>query len=288
MFALGFAWQRGLVPLAEESIHRAIALNGEAVATNLQAFAWGRHAAADPAEVESLVAAARPAARRRAPAATFAEQLARREAFLVAYQDAAYAERFRALVDRATSAEATYAPGCSGLAAAVARGYFKLLAVKDEYEVARLYSDGSFARQLADTVEGDLRVTYHMAPPLLDRRDKAGCPVKTAFGPWLRHLLPALSAAKRLRGTPLDLFGYTAERRTERRLTRDYEALVPQLLAGLTPENHATAMALAVLPEAIKGFGPVKERNRLAAKAEEAALLARWRATPPALRLAAE
>ncbi len=288
MFALGFAWQRGFVPLAEESIHRAITLNGEAVAMNLQAFAWGRHAAADPAEVARLVAAAQPAARRRAPAATAAEQLARREAFLTAYQDAAYAGRYRALVDRAASAETTYAPGCSGLAAAVARGYFKLLAVKDEYEVARLYSDGSFASQLADTVEGDLKVTFHMAPPLLDRRDKAGRPVKTAFGPWLRQILPALAAAKRLRGTPFDLFGYTAERRMERRLIREYEALVPQLLAGLTPENHATAMALAALPETIRGFGPVKERNRLAAQAEETALLARWHATPPALRLAAE
>ncbi len=134
MFALGFAWQRGLIPLAEDSIHRAITLNAEAVEMNLQAFQWGRHAAADPVAVAGLVAAARPAARRRAPAATLDEQVARRETFLTAYQDAAYAERYRALVERAASAEAAYAPGCSGLAAAVAKGFFKLLAVKDEYE----------------------------------------------------------------------------------------------------------------------------------------------------------
>ena len=288
MFALGLAWQRGLVPLAEESIRRAVTLNGEAVAMNLQAFAWGRHAAVDPAEVVALIAAARPGAKGSAPAATLNEQVARREAFLTAYQDAAYAERYRALVDRAVAAEATHAPGCSGLAAAVAKGFFKLLAIKDEYEVARLYSDGSFARQLADTVEGDLKVTYHLAPPLLDRRNKAGVPVKTAFGPWLRHLLPALAAAKRLRGTPFDLFGYTTERRAERRLIDDYETLAGELLAGLAPDNHATAVALAGLPETIKGFGPVKERNRLAAKAEEEVLLAQWRTTAPMVRLAAE
>ena len=288
MFALGLAWQKGLIPLTEDSILRAITLNGEAIEMNIQAFAWGRRAAVDPVEVQSIVAAAQPGATRNAPAETFEGQVARREAFLTAYQDAAYAERYRALVDRAASAEAAYAPSRTGLAAAVAKGFFKLLAIKDEYEVARLYSDGSFARQIGETLEGDIKVTYHMAPPLVGRRSKQGVAVKTAFGPWLRRLFPLLAASKRLRGTPFDLFGYTAERKMERRLIGEYEALIGDILTGLSPDNHAIAVALAALPETIKGFGHVKEHNRVAAKAEEESLLAQWRAGAPAIRMAAE
>jgi indolepyruvate ferredoxin oxidoreductase len=255
---------------------------------NRQAFAWGRRAAADPAEIFMIAAAAKPGARRNTPAKSFDEIVARRETFLTAYQNAAYAARYRALVDRAALAEAALTPGASGFAEAVAKGYFKLLAIKDEYEIARLYSDGSFARQMAETFEGDLKITYHLSPPIAPRRNKKGEPVKTAFGPWLRKLFPALAAAKRLRGTPFDLFGYTQERKQERQSIADYEKMVAGLINGLGRENHPLAAALAALPGEIKGFGHVKERNRLAAKAKEEALLAQWNEAMNGLRWAAE
>lgn len=288
MFALGFAWQKGLIPLSEESILRAITLNGEAIGMNRDAFAWGRRAAADPAGMAAITAAAKPGARRNAPAQSFEEMLSRRESFLGGYQNGAYAKKFRTLVDRAAAAEAARAPGLTGFAEAVARGYFKLLAIKDEYEIARLYSDGSFARQMAETFDGDLKVTYHLSPPVFAQRDKDGRPVKKAYGPWIRHLFPLLAAGKHLRGTLLDPFGYSQERRSERQSIKDYEALMEDLFKGLTRDNHAIAVALAGLPESIKGFGHVKERNRVAAKAEEETLLAQWRDGLPALRWAAE
>ncbi|MGD0634065.1 MAG: indolepyruvate ferredoxin oxidoreductase family protein [Beijerinckiaceae bacterium] len=288
MFALGFAWQQGLIPLSEDSILRAIELNGEAIDMNRQAFAWGRRAAADPAGMAVIAAAAKPGARRNAPAQSFDEIVARRATFLTGYQNAGYAKRYRALVDRAANAETALAPGLTGFAEAVAKGYFKLLAIKDEYEIARLYSDGSFARQMAESFEGDLKITYHLAPPVLARRNKKGVPVKTAFGPWMRKLFPVLAAGKHLRGSLLDPFGYTNERRVERQSIAAYEKLMAELMSGLTHDNHAIAVALAALPESIKGYGHVKERNRLAAKAGEEALLAQWRDGAPALRWAAE
>ena len=287
MLMLGYAWQAGFIPLGESSILRAITLNGEAVAMNREAFALGRRAAAYPHEVAAMVAASQPRARVAALAKSLDEIVAHRERFLVAYQDTALAERYRALVERARTAEALYAPGGMKLAEAVAKGFFKLLAVKDEYEVARLYADGAFARQMAETFEGDLAVSYHLAPPVLGRRNKDGVAVKTKFGPWVAKLFPLLAKGKRLRGTWFDVFGYTEERRTERRLADDYEALMGEILAGLSPENYETALALAGLPETIRGFGHVKEKNRLAATAEEARLLAEWRGAAPA-RLAAE
>jgi indolepyruvate ferredoxin oxidoreductase len=286
MFMLGYAWQQGLVPLSESALERAITLNGEEVAMNRAAFAWGRRAAAFPDEVQAVVIAARPG--RKAPATSLDDIIAVRANALTAYQDAAYAERFRALVDRVRSAEKTYAPGNTKLTEAVAKSFHKLLAVKDEYEVARLYTDGGFARQMAETFDGDLRVTYHLAPPVLGRRDKSGRPTKTTFGPWVAKLFPLLAAAKRLRGTPFDFFAYTSERRMERQLAADYEKLIGDLCAGLSVDNHATAVALAALPQKIRGFGHVKETSRLAAKAEEARLLASWNAEPQMLRLAAE
>ena len=285
MFLLGHAWQQGLVPLAEHSILRAITLNGEAIAMNRDAFAWGRRAAAFPSEVDGIVEAAHPG--RKAPARSLDEIIARREAYLVAYQDEALGVRYRTLVDRARSAERLYAPGGTSLTEAVAKNFFKLLAIKDEYEVARLYSDGSFARRIAETFEGDIAIKYHLAPPVLGRRDKNGVAVKSTFGPWFGRLFPLLAAGRVLRGTAFDPFGYSKERREERRLATDYEATMARILAGLSPDNHVTALAIASLPETIRGFGHVKERNRLAAATKQADLLDIWR-TEPAYRLAAE
>ena len=286
MFTLGYAWQLGFVPLGEEAILRAIALNGEAVAINRDAFAWGRRAAAFPAEMAAVVEAIRPS--RPAPATTLAAIVAHREQALTAYQDAAYAARYRALVDAVQAAEAVCVPGSDTLAIAVAKGFYKLLAIKDTYEVARLYTDGSFAKQLSDAFSGEVAVTYHMAPAAIWRRGAAVPSRKAAFGPWLGRVLNLLAAGKRLRGTRFDVFGASAEQRLERRLATDYEALMGTILSDLSAENHATALALARVPEMIRGFGHVREKNRAAAKAAEAKLLARWSAPRRPVLLAAE
>ena len=286
MFMLGYAWQAGLVPLAETSLLRAITLNGEAVTMNREAFALGRRASVFPDEVEALVESMKP--RRKKPSRSLDEIVARRVAFLTSYQDKAYAERYRALVATTRSAEKVFGGGRTTLTEAVAKGFFKLLAVKDEYEVARLYSDGAFAKQIAESFEGDIAITYHLAPPFLTRRDKNGVAVKTKFGPWIAKLFPLLAKGRRLRGTRFDVFGYAPERRVERKLAADYETLMITLFAGLSPENHATAVALASLPDTIRGFGHVKEKARLAAENEQARLLALWSAGAPPLRLAAE
>ena len=184
-------------------------------------------------------------------------------------------------------AERARAPGATGLAEAVARQLFRLMAIKDEYEVARLYTDGSFARQLNAAFEGDLRLEFHLAPPILGRRDTKGRPVKTSFGPWMMSAFRALAALKGLRGTPFDPFGYLAERKAERRALADYEALLDEMVAGLTRERHATAVALAALPEKIRGYGHVKAESLVKARAEQAKILEAWR-NPPARRQAAE
>lgn len=285
MFMLGCAWQMGGVPLTRAALEEAIRLNGEAVAMNLAAFEWGRRMAVDPAAVE---AAARPAAPAAALSATLEEMVEKRAAFLADYQNAAYAQRFRARVAAVRAAERARAPGKSGLAEAVARYLFKLMAVKDEYEVARLYSDGAFARQLAAAFEGDLKLTFHLAPPLFSRPGPDGFPRKMAFGPWMMRAFGLLARGKSLRGGWLDIFGYSAERRGERALIGQYEALLDELCASLTPANHALALALAEIPEKIRGFGHVKARRLQAAKAEEAALLAQWRGGGDVAKMAAE
>jgi len=289
MFMLGYAYQLGTLPISAEALEKAIEMNGEAVAMNHAAFRWGRRAAVDLAGVEAL---ARPATvdPTRQLSASFDEMVARRIEFLTAYQNAAYADRYRARVAEAKAAEAAQAPGKSGFAEAVARYLFKLMAYKDEYEVARLYSDPAFLRQVRNEVDGDdLRLTFHLAPPLLARRDKAtGEPRKMTFGPRMMSVFRPLAKLKFLRGTAFDPFGYTTERRTERQLVRDYEALLDELIARLSPDNHHLAVGLAAIPEKIRGFGPVKMRHLRAAKADEAALLDQFRAGPVALLKAAE
>jgi indolepyruvate ferredoxin oxidoreductase len=291
MFMLGYAYQLGALPVSAQAIEQAIALNGEAVEMNHAAFRWGRRAAVDLAAVEAL---ATPAPDRRDPARTVStsldETIARRVEFLAAYQDAAYAARYRRHVDAARAAEIARAPGKTGLAEAVARYLFKLMAYKDEYEVARLYADPGFVRQVANEVDGDnLRFTFHLAPPLLARRNKVtGEPRKMSFGPWMLTLFRLMAKLKFLRGTALDPFGYTAERKIERQLVRDYETLLDELLAKLAPDNHDLAVSLAGIPEKIRGFGHVKLRHLTAAKADEAVLLEQFRAGGPALLKAAE
>ncbi len=288
MFVLGFAFQRGKVPLSSAAIEKAIELNGEAVGMNKAAFVWGRRAALDQKAVEAMAAPALAPGKTRELSQTQEERIARRVEFLTAYQNRSYADRYLGLVERVKAAEAAKVPGSTALTEAVVRYAFKLMAVKDEYEVARLYTDGSFAKQVASKFEGDLRFEFHLAPPIMGRKDEQGRPKKTTFGPWMMKAFKVLAALKGLRGTPLDAFGYTHERRTERRLITDYEALVAEICNGLTPDNHAVAAALAAIPEKIRGFGYVKERHLAAAKAEEAELLAKFRAAEPPRAIAAE
>jgi indolepyruvate ferredoxin oxidoreductase len=290
IFLVGYAYQLGAIPLAAESIEQAIELNGEAVEMNKQAFRWGRRAAADPAAIETLLKPSEAASDARKLSRSLDETIARRTDFLTAYQNAAYAKRYREWVERAKTVEAARAPGKSGLADAVARYLFKLMAYKDEYEVARLYSDGSFMKQVGAELGGEhLRLHVHLAPPLLAPVNKVtGEPKKLTFGPWIFPLFKVLATFKFLRGTALDPFGYSPERRTERRLVRDYERMLEEILGKLDPNNHHIAVGLAAIPEKIRGFGHVKMRHLKAAKADEAALLEQFRAGPAPLLRAAE
>ncbi|WP_029009780.1 indolepyruvate ferredoxin oxidoreductase family protein [Azospirillum halopraeferens] len=294
-FMLGFAWQKGLIPLSAEALLKAIELNGAAVAMNTRAFEWGRLAAHDPAAVE---AAARPPAAAASDAAILDQRrlsagpdevIDRRAAFLTAYQDAAYAGRYRALVDRVRAAEAKAMPGSTALTEAVARGFFKLMAYKDEYEVARLYTESGFFDQLDRMFEGDWRVQFHLYPPILGDHEADGRePKKKTYGPWMRKALALLARGRRLRGTALDPFGWLPERRTERRLIADYEATIAEVLGRLTRANHAIAVEIAGLPLDIRGYGPIKERNLADARAREARLLDALRRPAPPQPLAAE
>ncbi len=288
MFMLGFAWQKGLVPLDDSSLLRAIELNGEAVAMNQAAFLWGRREAVAAAAVEAIAAPLRGAASPQTLSRSLDEMIERRVAYLASYQNEAYASRYLSMINRVREAERIKAPGSGDLSRAVARYYFKLLAIKDEYEVARLYSDGSFAKQIAGAFDGEPRLEFHLAPPLLGRKNAQGEPAKSSFGPWMMRVFRLLASLKWLRGTVFDIFGYTEDRRMERRLIGEYERLIDEILHGLSLETHAIAVALASIPEKIRGFGHVKMRHVTAAKAEEQALLEHFRTPPAPIKLAAE
>jgi indolepyruvate ferredoxin oxidoreductase len=291
IFLVGYAWQKGAIPLSAEAIEKAIEMNGEAVAMNQSAFRWGRRAALDIAEVEKLIAPA-PESKddNRRLSQSLDEIIARRVAFLSDYQNARYARRYQNLIGRVKLAEEVTLPGQSALTEAAARYLFKLMAYKDEYEVARLYTDGTFAKQVASTFEGDkLRFEFHLAPPLLAKTDKSTGELKKAsFGPWIFTAFNVLKRFRFLRGTPLDPFGYTQERRTERKLIADYEAILGEIMSRLTPANHAIAVGLAAIPEKIRGYGHVKARHLIAAKADEAALLEQLRLGDVPMMKAAE
>jgi indolepyruvate ferredoxin oxidoreductase len=291
MFMLGYAYQLGALPLSAEAIERAIEMNGEAVPMNISAFRYGRRAAVDSKALEALIEP-RPQEHNDSLklSQSFAETVDRRVEFLTAYQNAAYARRYRNWVEKARAVEAEKTPGQCGLAEAVARYLFKLMAYKDEYEVARLYSETSFLNRVKSTFDGDkLRFEFHLAPPLLARRDPAtGEPKKMSVGPWVLRAFAILAKLKFLRGTALDPFGYTTERKTERRLISEYEELLGEIFEHLTASNHQVAVGLASVPEKIRGFGPVKQRHLAAAKMEEAALREQFRAGATPFLKAAE
>ncbi len=283
---LGYAYQKGLAPLTEASLFKAIELNGRAVEMNKQAFTWGRRAAHDLSAVLKLAGLDdAPAEKQDFDLGGF---IARRASDLAAYQNAAYASRYRARIDVVRAAEAKAAPGRTDLTEAAARSLFKLMAYKDEYEVARLYSDGTFRKQLDDSLEDVRKLTLHLAPPLLSRPDPVTGEIrKREFGPWIFKVFGVLARLKGLRGGTFDIFGHTAERKMERRLIGEFETTLDLLEKGLSAENHATAVAIARLPLEMKGFGHVKIANAAKAKAEELTLLDRFK-SPGAPAQAAE
>ncbi len=286
MFMLGYAYQNGMIPVSAAAIEKAIELNGAAVKMNRAAFLWGRRMAVDPAAVERLIAPKMPVAQPAKLSQSLDEMVQRRVEFLTAYQDAAYAQRYSDLVERVRREEQARAKGLTGLSEAVARYYFKLMAYKDEYEVARLYADPAFTEKVRAQFDGDYRLHFHLAPPLFSGRNEKGELVKKEYGPWMFTAFKLLARLKFLRGGPLDVFGRTAERRTERRLIEDYARQIDEIVTRLTPDNHALAVQIASIPEEIRGFGHVKERHLHAAKAKEAKLLEAFRA-PQAARAAA-
>ncbi len=288
LFLLGYAYQKGLIPIGHEAIEQAIELNGTAVPMNLGAFRWGRRAAHDLAAVEKLLTPADNIVPFPRPVRGLDDLVASRVKLLTSYQNASLARRYTDLVERVRAAEQRVVPGQTSLAEAVARNYAKLLAYKDEYEVARLYAEQAFAAQLGEQFEGDYRLKFHLAPPLLARRDPAtGHLIKQEFGPWMLPFFKVLARLKLLRGTALDPFGRTAERRQERALIPEYESLVDELLQGLGAANHDLAVKLASIPDEIRGYGHIKEAHLAKARRKEAELLGQWR-HPDVLTQAAE
>lgn len=280
---LGYAWQQGRIPVSRAALMRAIELNGVQVDNNKAAFEWGRRCAHDLASVQALYQAAQVIELVRKP--SLAEVVARRIEFLSAYQNAAYAQDYQAFVERVRAAEAPL--GKTVLTDAVARSLFKLMAYKDEYEVARLHTATGFAEKIGAMFEGDYKLVHHLAPPLLSKTNDKGELVKRPFGPWVRSAFGILAKLKGLRGTALDVFGYTEERRTERALVGEYRSTVEQLIGSLDAGNHALAVEIARLPEQIKGFGHVKARHLATVRPKWSALMQQWPARPVAERRAA-
>ncbi|MGI9246573.1 MAG: indolepyruvate ferredoxin oxidoreductase family protein [Steroidobacteraceae bacterium] len=276
MMLLGYACQRGWLPVRAASLETAIEENGVAVPYNLKVFRLGRLLAVAPEKVLALRAHANGAVE--AKAQTADEVIARREADLVAYQDAAYARRYREQVEAVRAAERRAAPGQDALTLAAARGLYKLMAYKDEYEVARLYTDGTFEKAIREQFEGDFKLNFHLAPPLLSKAPTpGGRPPKRAFGPLMLQGFRLLARFRKLRGTPLDVFGYNAERREERRLIEEYAQDLRAIAAGLTADNHGRAIELARVVDEIRGYGPVKAGNLKKVRPAWERLRATWK-----------
>ena len=264
---LGYAWQKGWIPLELASLMRAIELNAVAVAQNKSAFEWGRRAAHDWAAVQKALNPGQVIAFTPRAKQSIEDMVQRRVEFLTAYQNTVYAQTYEALVGQVRLAETALADaGKLPLTEAVARYLFKLMAYKDEYEVARLHTDTGFQSKVNAMFEGDFKLHYHLAPPLLAARNARGELQKSKFGPWMQTAFKLLAPLKVLRGGPLDVFGYTQERREERALVEEYRAAISAMLPALTAANRDAAVAFARVPEQIRGFGHVKARHLAAAR----------------------
>ncbi len=260
MLLLGFAWQAGAIPVDSEAINQAIRLNGAGSETNTRCFTYGRLAAHNPALMAELTGIGKAADSQ--PPKTLGEIIAVHEKYLVKYQNAAYAGRYRSLVDKARQAEQAIANDEAAFSSAVANGLFQTMAYKDEYEVARLHTSKAFTRQLRATISGEPRITYHLAPPFWSRRDsKTGKITKIAVGPWIRPLMVILARLKFLRGTVFDVFGYTRERRRERARIGEFERMITDICASLSPDTLETATQIAALASTVRGYGHIKQRS---------------------------
>ncbi len=272
---LGYAWQKGRVPLSHAALMRAMELNGVQVDNNKAAFEWGRQCAANLPQVQAMFAAQQVIQLVKKP--SLQELVAKRVAFLTDYQDSAYAADYQAFVDKVHAAEAKLGSS-TRLSQAVARYLFKLMAYKDEYEVARLHTTAEFSEKIASMFEGDYKIVHHLAPPTTAKRNDKGELVKKAYGGWMRKAFGVMAGLKGLRGGALDIFGRTEERRTERALIQEYRACIEELLQGLSAERLALAVEIASIPEDIRGYGHVKERHLAAARTKWQQLMARWHA----------
>jgi len=287
---LGYAYQKGLLPLSAAAIEQAIEVNGVSIKMNKEAFRLGRLAVVDLVRLEAMMKGQDPTvAPKTLDAMTLDEIIAHRSRLLADYQDEAYAEKYRKLVGQVRDTALNGGYG-EALPRAVAINYAKLLAYKDEYEVARLYTDGQFEKQLRDQFDGDFRISFNLAPPILSRGvDALGRPKKRAFGAWMLPVFRRLAKLRGLRGTAFDIFGYSADRRLERDLIAGYEKDVATVLGLLSPVTIDTAVELLSLPDRIRGYGPVKEKAVQDAKARYAQLAADLATPPPAPRqIAAE
>jgi indolepyruvate ferredoxin oxidoreductase len=274
---LGYAWQKGWIPLGLDSLMRAMELNGVAVDNNKAAFAWGRRAAHDIESVNKLLNPGQVIEFKKRD--SLDDVISYRAEFLVGYQNAAYAERYKAFVSEVKAKElAVMGPTkASPLSEAVAKGLFKLMAYKDEYEVARLHTDATFHSKIASQFEGDYKLHFHLAPPLTGERNEKGELRKKVYGPSMLTGFKLLAKLKGLRGTAWDVFGRTDERKTERALISEYEACVRELLQSLSPTNHVAAVEIARIPELIKGYGHVKHKNLAVARTKWDGLMTAWR-----------
>ena len=289
LFMLGYAWQKSLIPISFDALMRAVELNGAAVPMNKLAFQWGRLAAHDLAQVEAA-AGLDDAAEEQTPqlghsddnplhlSRNLGDQISRRQRFLMDYQDASYAKQYTDFVARVEQVESGQAAGRTGLAQAVTKYLFKVMAYKDEYEVARLYTSGDFEKRIRDTFDGDFKLNFHLAPPIMSKKDpETGHLRKRQFGPWVFTAFRFMAKLRRFRGTWLDIFGRTEERKMERQLIEDYRACIEELLTGLNQDNHTLAVEIASIPEHIRGFGHVKEQHWEEAKARWDELMEQWR-----------
>ena len=273
IFLLGFAFQKGFIPLQNSSIEKAIEINGISAKENKLAFMWGRRTAFDRNQVRSLISSVvfdfNPV-----PEKNLDKTIQHRADILKNYQNEKYGQRYLQMVERIRSIENDRVPGSTELTKTVAIYYYKLLAYKDEYEVARLYANGDFLKKLNGFFEGDFKLKFHLAPPLFSRRDfHTGELKKSTFGMWLLIAMKFLSRLKFLRGTIFDPFGKTRDRKMERQLIKDYELTLEKLLRGLSKKNHDVAIEIAKIPEMIRGYDLVKNRNVKSAKSQEKELL---------------
>ena len=274
---LGYAWQKGLIPLHKEAVFKAIELNGVAVKANKRAFEFGRLAAHDPEKILKMVQDVKGEDMGEQISQDLEAMAAKRADYLTRYQNNKLAAKYKKKVENVLSAEQAVVPQSDDLARAVASSYHKLLAYKDEYEVARLYTNGQFMKNLKSTFTGNYKITMHLAPPLFETEDPAtGRPKKREFGPWMLSALRILAKFKFLRGTIFDPFGWLGERRKERALIKEYEILIDQILKDLNKDNMDLAYEILSLPMIIKGFGPVKQENIEIYKKQRDELLAKW------------